>query len=293
MTDPRQRKTVAHGPDQPLVSVIMATYNCADTLDEAVESILAQTYRNWELIICDDASTDATYGRLQQLVDDYPDRITLLRNERNSKLSFSLNRCLDLARGEFIARMDADDRSDPRRLEILSEHLVRHPEHDVVGSAIQRFDSRGLRDVVRLEPEPSRQSMRRGVPFVHASIMMRSTAYAALGGYTVAKRTQRGQDLDLWFRFMASGRRGANLPSPLYLVREDLSAVKRRSFIVRWRSLQTTLLGYRLLGAPTWWYVRAVLELSKALVPAPLFMAYRGVQTRRGARKQPRAVADR
>lgn len=81
--------------EQPKVSVIMGIYNCESTLPQAVDSILAQTYPNWELVMCDDGSTDGTYAVAERYRIQYPEKIVLLKNEQNRKLSYSLNRCLN------------------------------------------------------------------------------------------------------------------------------------------------------------------------------------------------------
>lgn len=95
----------------------MGVYNCADTLPEAIESIINQTYSNWELIICDDCSTDETWAVLERYQAKYPEKIKLVKNQINSKLAFSLNHCLKYATGEYVARMDGDDISVPDRFE--------------------------------------------------------------------------------------------------------------------------------------------------------------------------------
>ena len=99
------------------VSIIMGIYNCQDTLPEAIDSILEQTYTNWELILCDDCSTDNTYSIAEQYKNKYPEKIILIRNSENKKLAFTLNHCLEYATGEYVARMDGDDISAPNRFE--------------------------------------------------------------------------------------------------------------------------------------------------------------------------------
>lgn len=261
--------------DLPLVSIIMATYNCAATLPEALESIAAQTYPQWELVVCDDGSTDSTPATLEDFARTHQGRVTLLRNWTNRRLAYSLNRCLEHVEGIYIARMDGDDISLPFRLERQVEHLESHPEADLVGSWMQRFNESGPRDVVAVPLAPDRWSMRHGVPFAHATIMARRMVYDALEGYTVSSRTARGQDYDLWFRFFDAGFRGENLKEPLYLVREDLAAIRRRTFKVRWNSYRTTLMGYRMLGYPLHWLIRPTLALLKSALPAQALFRYR------------------
>ncbi|MFQ9065328.1 MAG: glycosyltransferase family 2 protein [Eubacterium sp.] len=102
---------------QPLVSVIMGIYNCADTLAESLDSLLVQTYQNFEIIMCNDGSTDNTFEIAKQYNDKYSDRIVLIENAKNMGLNYTLNHCLEYCKGEYIARMDGDDISLPLRFE--------------------------------------------------------------------------------------------------------------------------------------------------------------------------------
>ena len=97
------------------ISVLMGIYNCEGTLREAIDSILNQTYENWELILCDDGSSDGTFAVAKEYQARFPDRIILLRNEENRGLNFTLNRCFKASSGEWIARQDGDDISLPGR----------------------------------------------------------------------------------------------------------------------------------------------------------------------------------
>ena len=83
------------------VSIIMGIYNCAPTLPEAIGSILTQTFSDWQLVLCDDGSTDDTYAVAKGYLDKYPEKIILLQNETNMGLNHTLNRCLAAATGEY------------------------------------------------------------------------------------------------------------------------------------------------------------------------------------------------
>jgi len=264
------------------ISVIMGVYNCEATLPAAIDSILAQTYHNWEFVICDDCSTDGTAAVLEAYKARHPDRFVLLRNETNQRLAASLNRCLKAATGELIARMDGDDISLPDRFEKQVRYLENHPEADLIGTAMRRFSDEGLADIVCAPPAPDRFSMRRGTPFCHATILTYRRVYEALGGYTVLPRTQRGQDVDLFFRFFHAGFAGANLSEALYLYREDAFAIGRRTFRTRWQGYFTTRIGYRLLGYPKRWLAEEWLRtLIKSLSPFWAQRKYRSWQKKR------------
>ena len=256
------------------VSIIMATYNCEATLGKSIDSILAQTFKDWEFVICDDCSTDGSYAILQQYKRDYPDKFVILKNKTNSKLAFSLNHCLKYAKGEYIARMDGDDISVPERLEKQVRFLDEHPEYAVVSTAMTPFDENGTRPTRYMKPEPTKDDLLNRSPFAHATIVMRRKAYDAVGGYTVSKRTQRAQDYDMWFRFFALGFKGYNLQEPLYLVLEDDNVIKRRTMRSRCYEVQTRLKGYKLLHYPIYKYIFAFKPVISALVPTAVMQNY-------------------
>lgn len=265
------------------ISVIMSVYNCQATLREAIDSILAQTYENWEFVICNDASTDGTQAILDEYKSRFPDKFILIANEENKRLAFSLNRCLKYTTGEYVARMDGDDISVPERFEKEIDFLQTHPEYDLVGCAMQRFSKEGgMADIIGHPENVDKYSMRSGPPFCHATILTYKRVYDTLKGYTVAERTNRAQDYDLWFRFFAAGFTGYNLQEPLYLVREDMNAIRRRTFRVRWNAFKTTRYGYALLGFPKNWLVKEFLVMiGKGLIPYRLMYCYRKYQAKK------------
>ena len=260
----------------------MGIYNCASTLPAAIESILAQTYENWELIMCDDCSTDDTYKVAEEYKNKYPEKIILVRNEENSKLAFSLNHCLKHATGEYVARMDGDDISLPERFEKQIEFLNNNPDIQLVGTSMQRFNEDGKHNIVYPPKNVDRYTLRNHVPFCHATIMTYKYVYDELGGYTVAERTVRGQDCDLWYRFFYKGFMGTNIMDPLYLVREDKNAVRRRTAKRRWYAYQTELKGHRLLNYPIWWTIKLTLRvIIKSLTPFFVYDMYKKYQAKK------------
>ena len=271
------------------ISILMGIYNCAPTLNEAIDSILAQTYTNWELILCDDCSTDYTYNIAEEYRKKYPDKIILLKNEKNSRLAFTLNRCLEAATGEFVARMDGDDISVPERFEKQVAFLRSHPDIVLVGTAMQRFlDDGSLGAIAYCEEFPDKDTpYKKGLVFNHATIVAYRDTYNKLGGYTVLPRTVRGQDMDLWFRFLAEGYKGANMHEALYLVRENESAIKRRTAKDRWITFQTEWFGYRLLHYKWYRYIKPIINLMKILVPTGLIIKYRSFQAKKQNNSKP------
>lgn len=251
----------------------MGAYNCAGTLQRCVESILAQTFEDWELVICNDCSTDSTRQVAEALVASDP-RVRLIENTSNSGLAHSLNHCLSVAEGEYIARMDADDIALPRRLQMQVEYLDANPDIAVVGGGVILYDEQGDRKTL-LNPEvPDVRYMTSRIPFFHPTVMMRREAYERLGGYTDLKRTRRGQDMDLWFRFFAAGMRGYNIQEPLVKYHDGYSDVKRKGSLRQgWYLMQTKLIGFRLNRFPLTLYPYAFVPVVSALLPQKLVYA--------------------
>ena len=254
--------------NNPKVSVIMGIHNCVRTLGEAIDSIICQTFHNWELVLCDDGSTDNTYELARTYAAKYPAQIVLLRNETNKKLSYTLNRCLEVAKGELIARMDGDDISRPERLEKQINYLLSHPDVDLVGTQMMRFDEEGHTGILKVPLHPAPEMLRSGVPIHHATILTYSRVYEVLGGYTEDEMVEGVEDLDLWFRFFEKKFRAETLDEVLYDVRMDQSALKRRTLGRRIRSIRTRAAGYKRLGFPGRWLIKpACVLLVKGIVP--------------------------
>ncbi|WP_051082002.1 glycosyltransferase family 2 protein [Methylophilus methylotrophus] len=129
--------------NQPLISIGMPIYNPGQLLREAIQSILNQTHQNWELLIVDDDSTDRELENIEAsgLLND--SRIKIYKNEQNIGLAASLNKCIELAKGEYFARMDQDDISLPNRLEAQLAFLTSHPQVDLLATRVNTINFKG------------------------------------------------------------------------------------------------------------------------------------------------------
>jgi glycosyltransferase involved in cell wall biosynthesis len=206
----------------PRVSVIMSVYNGERYLREAVESILGQTFTNFEFIIIDDGSIDQT-AMILQTIDD--ERIRVFRNQKNIGLASSLNRGLGLARGEYVARMDADDISLPERFEKQVEFLDNHPMACVVSGGYISVDESGNETMVVTFPTDNATLQARLLQhccICHGSAMMRKECLETIGGYRPAFRV--AEDHDLFLR-LAEKFEVANLAEPLYKYRVITSSI--------------------------------------------------------------------
>lgn len=253
------------------VSIIMGIYNCSSTLPEAIDSILVQTYTDWELILCDDGSTDDTLLIAMDYMKKFPEQIRLLQNHTNLGLNKTLNRCLEQASGEYIARMDGDDISLPERLEREVLFLDRHPEYAIVSCPMIYFDEHGDWGMRKSIPAPQSNDFIYGTPFCHAPCMVRAEAYHAVHGYSEKPWTLRAEDYYLWFTMYATGYRGANLSEPLYKMRDDENAYTRRKFRYALNEAYVRFSGYRMLKIPLRYYPYAFRPIAVNLIPKGLY----------------------
>lgn len=263
----------------PKVSILMGIYNCALTLREAVDSILSQTFTDWELILCEDGSKDETYAIAQEYRRQYPDRIVLLRNEKNMGLNHTLNRCLQAASGEYCARMDGDDISLPDRFEKQVAFLDAHPAYAIVSTPMIFFDEQGEWGRNQMIERPQRDDFIHHSPVhCHAPCMIRREAYLAVGGYTEDLRMLRFEDVNLWYKLYAAGYRGYNLSEPLYMMRDGREAAGRRSLRSRMNGVYVTYVGFRLFRYPWYMYRFVVLDFIKhfikGVMPEKLYLFF-------------------
>jgi len=210
---------------EPRISVLMPVYQAERYLAEAVESILAQSFDDFELLALDDGSTDASQRILEALAER--DGRIRVRRTNHTGLVSQLNRGLAEARGEFVARMDADDVSHPERFERQIAFLDAHPDCVAVGTGTDEVDPdrRIIRtlDIATAHEEIESRLMRGdGGALIHASAMYRIDAFRSIDGYR--KEFEYGEVIDLHLRLAEIGRL-ANLPERLYEYRQNFSGV--------------------------------------------------------------------
>ena len=252
------------------IAVLIGVYNCASTLVEALDSLYAQTYQDFKVILCDDGSTDLTYGVAKQYADNH-DNIILIRNENNKGLNYTLNRCLDYADTAYCARMDGDDISLPTRFEQEIRFLDEHPEFALVSCPMIHFDENGCFRTGEAIEYPQKKDFVHGSPFCHAAAMIRTNVLKEVGGYTVDDRLLRVEDYHLWMKIYAAGYKGYNLQMPLYKMRDDRQALMRRTWLGRKNEMYVRNLGVEMLDLP--WYTRvyALRPLLAYLAPRRIY----------------------
>ena len=244
----------------------MGIYNCASTLQEALDSLYAQTFQNFEIILCDDGSKDNTYEVALENQRQH-DNIVLLRNEQNMGLNATLNKCLAVAKGEFIARMDGDDISLPIRFEKQVKFLDEHPEYAVVSAPMIYFDENGEFRRGAGKGEIEAQDFVHGSPICHAPCMARLDIVKSVGGYSVDDRLLRVEDYHLWFKIFAAGHKLYMMNECLYKMRDDRNATARRNWLTRRNECYVKHIGYRMVGLPFYYQVYAIIPILKYLTP--------------------------
>ncbi len=211
--------------ESPVISVIMPVYNAAVYLREAIESVLNQTYRDFEFIIINDGSTDNS----EEIIQSYNDpRIVYLKNEKNSKLIYTLNRGIDHAKGIYIARMDADDICLPERFATQKKMLEQDDQLSVAGSVIKQVNEKGepAKDWPLDAQTTSWKAIRRKMPkencLAHPSVLIRSSV---LKEFRYKEYQPNIEDYDLWLRLLNSGHRIEKSPAILLEYRVHSSSI--------------------------------------------------------------------
>lgn len=254
----------------PRISVVMGIYNCEATLERAVESIISQTYQDWELIMCDDASTDNTYQLACELAKR-DNRITVLRNEKNIGCNVVLNRCIELARGKYIAVMDSDDISLPKRLEREVKILDKNPQYSIVSSATKHFDENGDFMTIRRKERPQPTDFVCGIPHAHGACMIRTKVLKEIGCYITAKRLKRVEDYYMMACIYALGYRGYNIQEILYKVHDNREAYDRRTWSNRINEVYTYNKTYKLLRLRLIHRIMLIRPLLVGMLPRPIY----------------------
>jgi glycosyltransferase involved in cell wall biosynthesis len=184
----------------PLISVIMPVYNAEKYVKEAIESILNQTFPDWELIIIDDCSTDNSIEIIQSFQDE---RIILLKNEINLGVSKAPNKGIRIALGKYVTKMDADDISLPTRFKKQVEFLEKHPDYVLCASNVQMFGTKQDFFVLPTEDQQLKIALLYQNPFVHSSVLIRSKNCKK---YLYNEIFPFAEDYELWINLKEEGK---------------------------------------------------------------------------------------
>lgn len=263
----------------PTVSVIMGIYNCAPYLQVALDSLYAQTYQDFEIVLCDDGSFDDTYAIANENLKTHKN-IILLKNKTNKGLNYTLNKCLKYARGKYIARMDGDDISLPERFQKEVDFLDQNENYGFVSTPMIYFDEKGIFMQGKGGKEPMKEDFMYSTPFCHAPCMVRREAYLQVGGYSEDSKYFRVEDYHLWFKMYKAGFRGYILNEPLYKMRDSREALKRRNFKNRLNESLLKYLIWRDFSLPFWMGIYILKPFVALLLPNIVFSKIRKIGRR-------------
>lgn len=242
----------------PLVSVVIPVFNGAVYLEETVQSVLKNTYKKIEILLIDDGSKDESKNLCRRLSKKYR-KVSFYSFHKNNGLGRILNYALKKAKGEFICRINQDDRMAPKRIETQVRFLLRHPKIVAVGSNIKLFDSKGNKQIIHF-PQTDIEIKRLWhmvSPFSDPSVMYRKSIALSVGGYK--QEFWPADDTHLWIRMGVVGKL-ANINKPLVEVRYHDNAASIKYF----RKLaQVTYDMHKWMHefvSPAPWFVRAFWE---------------------------------
>jgi len=200
----------------PIITVLMPAYNAGNYIHEAIASVLAQSFNDFELLIVNDGSTDQT----MQVIASFKDERIVVINQENLGVASALNTGLQHARAAYIARFDADDVCYPNRLQVQYDFMQRHPEYQVVGSAADYMDVEG-HHLFTQEPAAFSNSQVQQLnyticPFIHSTVLYKKQVVLNNGGYNELAYTF--EDHFLWLQILKE-QKACNLPEALIKVR--------------------------------------------------------------------------
>ncbi|MDP3997114.1 MAG: glycosyltransferase family 2 protein [bacterium] len=255
---------------EPLVSVVISIYNGSAHLNRCLQSVINQTYQNLEIVCIDDASTDNTPKMLKQWQKKYPPIIRCLTNTQNIGLTKSLNKGIEITKGQYIARLDADDWWEPNKLSKQISWLTNHPDHGLLGSCYTNHYSNHKRNVfVPLSNREIKKHIFKQNPFGHSCVIVKKTLLDKSSKYD--EKIRYGQDRDLWFRLLPLTQM-ANLEDVLCHRTIQSNTNKRQQVI---QQIATTTKYLKKYQAPVKYYLYLIQPISLLLVPNRLRILFR------------------
>lgn len=258
----------------------MSAYNCEKFLAEALDSILQQSFSDFELILFDDGSTDNTENIIRKYAAK-DSRITPIYNEKNLGLTVNLNRGIKLSRGPYIARMDADDISLPERFEKQVYFLDNNPDIDLVGTYAIDIDDLGKEIHLRMMPLKHREIINllpKANPITHSSVMLRKESFKKIDFYNEAYRII--QDYEMWFRAAEVGLKFENLNEVLLKYRMDSDYAARKSLKYRLYDCKLRLHSFKYINLPYYLYFYAFIPVLLGLIPKKLYFRIKKIDPR-------------
>ncbi|WKK66706.1 glycosyltransferase [Lutimonas zeaxanthinifaciens] len=249
------------------LSVIISVFNGEQYLAESLDSVLHQSFNDFELILIDDASKDQSRRIIEQY-SNLDSRIIPIYNQSNVGLTANLNKGIKKARGELIGRMDADDVAFPLRFEAQISYLDSHPEVDLVGSSAIVIDGKGHELSLRSVPEFHKDILSmlpKANPVTHSTVIFRKDRFARISFYN--ENYPIIQDYEMWFRAIGKGLKFHNLQETLLAYRMDKNYIDRKSMNYRWCDFKLRIKSFKHIDLPFFKYYYALIPLILGLTP--------------------------
>jgi len=256
-----------------MISVVMGVYNGEKTVERAVRSVLEGSYSDIEFIAVDDGSTDGTAEILSKIAEE-DSRLKIIFSKKNFGLAHALNAGLKVCRGEFVARMDADDIAHPDRLSKELRYLL-DTNADFVSCGVNLFDENGTWGE-RFYPETvAKDTLCRYNPFVHPGLLIKKSALDAVGGYCESAEKLRCEDYDLFVRLYKDGFIGRNIPEKLLDYYEPKDVSFRYNFKIRINEYRLRKEAVKVLGGSLKSKILVFKPLLLGVMPKKIYQKYR------------------
>jgi glycosyltransferase EpsE len=255
--------------DTPEISVVMSVYNGMPFLPLAIESILNQSFQDFEFIIIEDCSTDES----KNIINEYgkkDKRIKAIYNQVNKgqiALGINMANGVIIAKGKYIARMDSDDIADTLRFEKQLNHFYENPDIDIVGTWVININDKGVEIGYRKYPTDSKliSKLIWTCPVVHPTVMFKRESILRVGNYS--DKSGRRDDYELWFRCEAAGLKFSNLPYFGLKYRFFDEFYQKNDLKVAWKQMVIGLKGCVLVNAPLQAYLGVTAPVIRSIFP--------------------------
>lgn len=251
------------------VTVLMSVYKEEnEEIKEAIESILKQSFNNFEFLIIDDGQEE----RIQKLIKGFNDpRIKLIINDSNMGLARSLNKGIELAKGEYIVRMDADDISYPDRIEKQYNFVKKNPQYAVIAGKADIFDQNGIYGTIGKFGKVEKKQLVKGTPFIHPTMLIKKDYIKQIGGYP---NYRRAQDYAMIMKLYSKGFKGYIMDDILIKYRMDKNGYKKKKFKYRIMEMKIRAKYYKELKVPLINYIYVLKPIIIGLIPKKIQMIY-------------------
>jgi len=271
---------------QPKISVVMSVYNGEKYLREAIDSILNQTFGDFEFIIVDDGSTDKT----AEIIDEYAKkdlRVKIIKNKNNIGLTKSLNKAIQETKGEYIARMDADDISSPERFDEQLTFIENHPEIGAVGCWYYLIDKNN-KLIKKVRPPVKFYKIKKAIlnstPIIHPAAMIRKISLEKINYYD--ESFKYAQDRDLLFRILNFYQLGV-VPKYLLKYRYTKQSISLQREIEQKKYCLKAIRKVIKKGIyPKWYYFFTIRHLISIYLPKPLRIFKNNIFNKLGLRHE-------